>query len=83
MKAYKDFIKKQQGYQCAICLKTFPPSELEIHHIVFKSRGGDERRSNLVALSKQEHRRLHRFPNELTPIVIRYQENLLSFLYND
>jgi hypothetical protein len=77
----KKTIKQQQGFKCFICLDKFPESELEIHHIIFKSKGGTDERENLCALSKKYHRLLHQKPEFFTGLVFIRQTNLINKLY--
>jgi 5-methylcytosine-specific restriction endonuclease McrA len=81
MKAYKEMIKTQQNGQCGICLNQFQHSELEIHHIKYKSKGGDDRRMNLIAVCSHCHRLIHKQNSGLTVWAKAYNEKLLHTTY--
>lgn len=51
----------RDGHQCRLCSKT---SELEVHHILLKSKGGADNPVNLITLCRLCHvltHRVHRF----------------------
>jgi len=66
IKQHKERIKAEQDYKCGCCQQQFPSKELEIHHIKFRSNGGQDNDENLIGLCNGCHRTTHRFPNELT-----------------
>lgn len=55
-------VKIRQGMRCAICTTKLPSESLQIHHIKFKSEGGDHDKENLTALCPKCHEYLHKHP---------------------
>jgi len=54
--------KKKWDFECAVCGWTPPPAQLtliETHHLVPFSRGGSNKRSNLILLCPNHHRIAH------------------------
>jgi len=54
--------KKKNGFMCAVCGWTAPPelsTLIEVHHIVPVSKGGSNKRSNLILLCPNHHRVAH------------------------
>jgi len=57
-------LRKANGY-CQLCLKISPFKNkygqyfLEVHHIVWLSKGGDDTKNNVVALCPNCHRKMH------------------------
>ena len=49
----------RDGYTCHYCKGRHKDSRLEVHHIVFRSRGGSDEESNLVTLCHTCHKDLH------------------------
>lgn len=49
-------IAKLYYRECAICGET---SDLQIHHIVYRSQGGDDVDANLCCLCRQHHDEIH------------------------
>lgn len=47
---------KENQPRCMACGST---NELAVHHIIFKSQGGDDRLSNLIILCFECHRKCH------------------------
>lgn len=61
--AYKDLrqrILQRDGWRCQGCGRR---SNLEVHHLCFRSRSGDDSEQNLVTLCAPCHRAIH---NQLT-----------------
>lgn len=59
--AAKEAVKNEEGYMCFCCQKQFASSDLTIHHIKPRAKGGSDRRSNLTAACVPCHRRIHKF----------------------
>jgi len=52
------FVKKQK-YLCPVCEELLEPQQqIELHHILAKSKGGSEKDTNLVALHKACHKQV-------------------------
>ncbi|MCI8825355.1 MAG: HNH endonuclease [Lachnospiraceae bacterium] len=54
----KAMVLHRDSYTCQCCKGRHKDSKLEVHHIVFKSQGGDEE-SNLITLCHTCHKDLH------------------------
>lgn len=50
-------VKKRDGNRCAICGST---DGLETHHIIPRSKGGTDRKTNLITLCERHHNKRHR-----------------------
>ena len=55
-KEVRKAIYKREGYECAVCGST---RQLEIHHVIKRSRGGSDAPSNLVCLCHLCHCAIH------------------------
>lgn len=53
----KAAVRKRANWRCEECDGIQP---LEVHHIIFRSQGRDDRMCNLKALCSECHRRTHR-----------------------
>jgi hypothetical protein len=53
----KAYVLHRDGYQCQKCKKQ--KVKLEVHHIVFRENGGTDIPTNLIALCKDCHKKLH------------------------
>lgn len=51
----KTFVKSRDNYTCQCCGAKLPGSELEVHHIKFRSKGGSDRPNNLITVCKRCH----------------------------
>lgn len=58
LKNRKKMVRRRQGYLCAKCGKY--DEDLEVHHVIFKSQGGDDSPENLEVLCHKCHLALHR-----------------------
>ena len=54
----KAFVLKRDDYKCQKCKKSNVP--LEVHHIVYRSKGGSDNESNLITLCCDCHKKVHR-----------------------
>lgn len=54
----KAYVLARDNYQCQ-CGKTGCSSRLEVHHIVFRSKGGSDAPDNLITLCSKHHKALH------------------------
>lgn len=81
MKSQKEMIKTQQNSTCGICLNQFNHSELEIHHIRPKSKGGSNCRTNLIAVCHDCHRLIHKPYSGLNAWAKAYNTKLLKTTY--
>ena len=57
--AYRDLhcqVLKRDGWRCQVCGSM---GELQVHHLQFRSRSGDDDEKNLITLCGKCHRRAH------------------------
>ncbi len=52
------YVKKRDGYQCQLC-KSRVISDLRVHHIIPRSRGGSDQPKNLVTVCVGCHTKIH------------------------
>ena len=50
------FVLKRDGMRCQVCGSM---QHLEVHHLEFRSRGGEDDPDNLIVLCSRCHQRLH------------------------
>lgn len=55
----KEMVLNRDNYQCQCCKGKHKDSKLEVHHIIFRSRGGSDEQENLITLCHTCHRQLH------------------------
>ena len=55
----KAMVLNRDGYKCQCCKGKHKDSKLEVHHIIFRSRGGSDEADNLVTLCHTCHKALH------------------------
>ena len=55
----KAMVLNRDGYNCQYCKGKHKDSKLEVHHIVFRSKGGSDEESNLITLCHTCHKDLH------------------------
>ncbi len=55
----KAMVLNRDNYTCQYCKGKHKDSKLEVHHIVFRSRGGSDEESNLITLCHTCHKNLH------------------------
>ena len=55
----KAYVLARDSYTCQCCKGRHKDSKLEVHHIVFRSNGGSDDKSNLITLCHTCHRALH------------------------
>ena len=56
----RDCIKLRDDFTCRLCVSKLETNELQVHHIVPVSDGGDDELSNLVLLCHNCHTSLHK-----------------------
>lgn len=56
----KAYILSRDNYTCQYCKGKSKNSKLEIHHIIFRSKGGSDEKENLITLCKTCHDDLHK-----------------------
>ena len=56
----RDCIKLRDDFTCRLCVNKLETNELQVHHIVPVSDGGDDELSNLVLLCHNCHTSLHK-----------------------
>ncbi len=61
----KAFVLHRDGYRCQSGRKGLHSQKLQVHHINFRSKGGTDAPSNLIALCEHCHDALHRGEFEL------------------
>ena len=55
----KAMVLNRDNYTCQYCKGKHKDSKLEVHHIVFRSKGGSDEESNLITLCHTCHKDLH------------------------
>lgn len=55
----KAMVLNRDGYTCQYCKGKHKDSKLEVHHIMYRGKGGSDEESNLVTLCHTCHKRLH------------------------
>jgi 5-methylcytosine-specific restriction endonuclease McrA len=63
--AYEDLhqqVLRRDGWRCQSCGR---PTNLEVHHQVSRSRGGDDSEKNLITLCAACHRSAHRLDQDI------------------
>ncbi len=55
-------VKNRQHNRCSVCNIKFPLDKLQIHHIKFRSEGGNNDIDNLTAVCSECHEYLHKKP---------------------
>lgn len=55
----KAMVLNRDGYKCQCCKGKHKDSKLEVHHIIFRSRGGSDEADNLITLCHTCHKALH------------------------
>ena len=55
-----EYVLYRDNYICQLCKGKHKDSKLEVHHIIFRSKGGSDDESNLITLCKTCHDKLHK-----------------------
>ena len=55
----KAMVLNRDDYTCQYCKGKHKDSKLEVHHIIFRSKGGSDEESNLITLCHTCHKTLH------------------------
>lgn len=55
----KEMVRNRDNYTCQCCKGKRKDSKLEVHHIVFRSKGGSDNQENLITLCHTCHSLLH------------------------
>ena len=55
----KAMVLNRDGYNCQYCKGKHKDSKLEVHHIIFRSKGGSDEAENLITLCHTCHKALH------------------------
>ena len=58
-------VLNRDGYTCQCCKGKHKDSKLEVHHIIYRSQGGNDDESNLITLCHTCHKNLH--SGKITP----------------
>lgn len=61
----KAMILNRDNYKCQFCKGKHKDSKLEVHHIIFRSKGGSDEPENLITLCRTCHKDLH--DNKIKP----------------
>lgn len=56
----KEMVLNRDDYTCQYCKGKHKDSKLEVHHIIFRSKGGSDEEENLITLCHTCHTSLHR-----------------------
>ena len=69
---YKDIYKKiaEEQQWCQLCGST---DWLEIHHIIYRSQGGNNDERNLIRLCKYHHQEVHSNKKKWQPFLLEMQ----------
>lgn len=62
----KAMVLNRDGYKCHICKTKKQGVRLDVHHIIFKSKGGSDEQENLITLCHNCHTKLHNGDVKLT-----------------
>ena len=75
----KDYILHRDNFKCQLCGKTH--TKLEVHHIIFRSKGGTNDENNLITLCSECHKKLHEdFRNgKTTKLKIKGKKTTLKY----
>ena len=55
----KAMVLNRDGYKCHICKTKKQGVRLDVHHIIFRSKGGSDEQENLITLCHNCHTKLH------------------------
>lgn len=55
----KAMVLNRDGYKCQYCKGKHKDSKLEVHHMIFRSKGGSDEAENLITLCRTCHKALH------------------------
>ena len=55
----KAMVLNRDNYKCQFCKGKHKDSKLEVHHIIFRSKGGSDEQDNLITLCHTCHKNLH------------------------
>ena len=55
----KAMVLNRDGYKCHICKTKKQGVRLDVHHIIFRSKGGSDDANNLITLCHDCHKKLH------------------------
>ncbi len=69
-KNYREYVLERDSCRCVLCGE---PESLEVHHIVWRFRGGSDRPKNLVTLCKSCHDKVTRGEIEIKQVVESYR----------
>lgn len=67
---YREYVLERDSYRCVLCGE---PENLEVHHIVWRFRGGSDRPKNLVTLCKSCHNKVTRGEIKIEQVVESYR----------
>jgi hypothetical protein len=56
---HKAYALKRDNYTCQLCKKKKKEQKLEVHHIDYKSNGGEDHYRNFITLHKECHQKIH------------------------
>lgn len=69
-KNYREYVLERDSYRCVLCGE---PEGLEVHHIVWRFRGGSDRPKNLITLCKGCHAKVTKGEIEIKKVVESYR----------
>lgn len=69
-KNYREYVLERDSYRCVLCGK---PEGLEVHHIVWRFRGGSDRPKNLITLCKKCHDKVTKGKIEVKKVIESYR----------
>ncbi len=60
---HKAYVLSRDNHTCILCNKRKKNERLEVHHVIYKSKGGADHFNNLVTLHKECHEKVHKNAN--------------------
>jgi len=61
----REYVLFRDNYKCQHCKGKTKDSRLEVHHIIYKSKGGSNKQDNLITLCSSCHKKVHNNTIEL------------------
>lgn len=78
-KTVKDYLLVRDNYRDALDGKQYPASQLRVHHLQYRSRGGSNEPDNLILLSNVHHNQANHNNGVLAKLVKARQNNIINY----